>query len=482
MLYLGLKQTVMIKFGLVMLSIVISIGVESQITFQKEFGGVDNDFGLSINTTPDGGYILFGSTSSFGLGQLNMYLVKTDNLGNELWHKTFGESGFNFGVSAKNTSDGGFVIAGGHGGVVNDSLTIIKTDSLGAELWAAYFNGTVGRDVAQSVIESNDNGIVAVGFIDNGLDYDMFIVKTDANGIEQWSHSYIATGNNIGNCVRQTSDNGYVLLGETNGSGNGGKDFYLVRTNQDGDTLWTKTYGGQMDEIGKSIDLTVDGGFILLGYEAFSGGDIILIKVDQFGNELWNYSYGDSGSEEGHSISQTDDNGFIISGRKYNSLTGNDDMYSLKLDEFGSLQWDKTFPNGIISDAYSVQQTDDGGYVMLGSTVDESTFDSNMYLVKMDPNGVVQISEEEQIDIVFSFYPNPAIDYILINTSIDLNQNFSLCIFDSRGSLVKEFDQIQNGETLINIDSWKADLYTYKLSLEESSYQTTGHAFIKINN
>ncbi|HKL02212.1 MAG TPA: hypothetical protein VJ911_01000, partial [Cryomorphaceae bacterium] len=138
--------------------------MSAQITFEKTFGGDENDFGFAVGQTTDGGYILFGQTQSFGNGLQDMYLVKTDEEGNETWSQTYGGLDYEFGISAQQTLDGGYILCGGYSGIGNDSLALIKTDSNGNEIWNNRFSGTASRDVGQFVQQTFDGGFIAVGF------------------------------------------------------------------------------------------------------------------------------------------------------------------------------------------------------------------------------------------------------------------------------------------------------------------------------
>jgi len=280
-----------------LLAIIISttLTVYGQITFQKTYGGADFDFGLSVQQTTDGGYILFGQTHSFGNGSQDMYLVKTDSLGNEQWSQTYGGADLEFGISAQQTTDGGYILCGAYSGIGNDSLALIKTDPSGNEVWNKRYSGSVDRDVGQFVQQTSDGGFIAVGFTGPSFAENIYMVKTDESGNEQWNKVHHSTGREFAEGVRQTSDGGYAVFGETSSTGFGGKDMFLVKTNSIGDTTWTKTYGTSSDEIGRSLYITADNGFILLGYEDSTGGNLYMVKTDESGNEQWSNYYGGSG-------------------------------------------------------------------------------------------------------------------------------------------------------------------------------------------
>jgi hypothetical protein len=436
-----------------------------QITFQKTYGGSSYDFGLSARQTPDGGYILFGQTQSFGNGAQDMYLIKTDELGNELWSQTYGGTDWEFGISAQPTNDGGYILCGGYSGLVTDSLALIKTDSNGNVVWNKRYSGTLDRDVGQFVQQTSDGGFIAVGFTGPSFAENIYMVKTDENGTEQWSKVFESTGREFAVGVKQTSDDGYVIIGETNSTGFGGKDMYLVKTNSVGDTIWTKTFGTASNEIGRAIDITSDNGFIILGYEDFNGGNLYLVKTDDLGNELWSNYYGETGWDMGHSVQQTTDGGYILAGRKESTTNGSNHMYCIKTDNVGGVDWSHTYPRGIMSDAYSVQQTFDGGYILFGSTADTvGGPHTDMYLVKIDGLGLVSIYDYDLPKLNVSVYPNPFSDYTTIELNDSKNREFSMTLVNSQGQVIKSINNINAGQVRIERGNLAGGLYFFQLS------------------
>jgi hypothetical protein len=382
----------------------------SQITFQASYGGTDHDFGHSGQQTSDGGYAFFGQTHSFGNGSQDMYLIKTDLLGNELWSKTYGGQDFEFGISMMQTSDNGYVLCGSYSGLGNDSLAIIKTDNSGNVLWNKRFSGSIDRDVGQTILETTDGGFIAAGFTGPDFAEDIYIVKVDIDGNEEWNQVYPTAGREYAVSIVQNLDGSYVLFGETSTVGNGGADMYLLKITSTGIPIWNKTYGTSMDEKGRSVRKTSDGGYILIGQEYFQGGNIYVVKTDAAGNELWSNYYGDIGWDLGHDIRQTPDGGYIIAGRIENTTNGNHEMYCAKLDALGALTWENTYPQGIISDAVSVGLTNDGGYILVGSTTYSvgSDFDNDLYAVKIDGTGYLTIDDQEIELSSIQISPNPS--------------------------------------------------------------------------
>lgn len=204
------------------LALLVPLAAGAQISFERTYGGSDDDIGHSVTQTDDGGYIVAGYTQSFGAGDWDVYLIKTDVAGDTIWTRAFGGVGSDLGRSVEQTSDGGYIIAG-------------YTYSFGA-----------------------------------GWD-DVYLIKTDAGGGTVGTRTYGSSDYDEGRSVEQTVDGGYIIGGATWSFGSGGNDVYLIKTDSNGDTVWTRTYGAGLNDSGYSIAQTDDGGYIIAG-NTFSFG------------------------------------------------------------------------------------------------------------------------------------------------------------------------------------------------------------------
>jgi hypothetical protein len=255
----------------------------------RTYGGTGDNEGYSVQQTTDGGYIIAGATNSFGAGDYDVYLIKTDGLGDTLWTRTYGGTGDDEGYCVEQTTDGGYIVAGAttsFGAVVED-VYLIKTNASGDTIWTRAFGGR-SDDKGYSVQQTTDGGYIIAGYT-NSLGarwYDVNLIKTNGAGDTLWSSAYGGDGTDEGYSVRQTSDGGYIIAGETNSFGAGGYDAYLIRTNASGATLWIRTYGGDSTDYANSVQQTSDGGYIIAGStNSFGGGgyDVYLIKTDDSG-------------------------------------------------------------------------------------------------------------------------------------------------------------------------------------------------------
>jgi len=354
------------------------------------FGGSEIDGGTNVQATSDGGYILTGYTESFGAGSYDMYLVKTDASGNEIWSQTFGGSDYEISFFVQETSDGGYILVGTVSSGSGD-MYLVKTDVSGNEIWSQTFGGS-SDDRGRSVKETSDGGYILVGYTSSfgAGKSDMYLVKTDASGNEIWGQTFGGGNYDTALSAQETSDGGYILAGSTLSFGAGKSDMYLVKTDASGNEIWSQTFGGSSSDYALSAQETSDGGYILAGStESFGAGslDMYLVKTDASGNEIWGQTFGGSGSDYAYSVQETSDGGYILVGYTSSFGAGTYDMYLVKTDASGNQEWSQTFGGSGSDSAYSVQETSDGGYILTGYTESFGAGKSDMYLVKTDSEG-----------------------------------------------------------------------------------------------
>jgi TolB-like protein len=361
----------------------------AMVSFAKTYGGVDVDWATSVQQTSDGGYILAGTTYSFGAGRYDAFLVKTDAYGNISWAKTYGGLSDDEIHSFSQTSYGGYILAGvtysfGAG------IFLVETSAYGNIIWAKTYGG-LGVYRTTSVQQRSDGGYILAGYGVVGAGYyDAFLVKTDAYGYISWAKTYGGTSGDGAFSLQQTSDGGYILAGYTRSFGAGGSDAFLVKTDANGNVIWAKTYGGTSDDLFYNFLQTSDGGYILAGSTSSfgaGGSDVFLVKTDANGNIIWAKTYGGTSSDGAFSVQQTSDGGYILAGFTYSFGAGGSDVFLIKTDANGNIIWAKTYGGTGGENATSVLQTSDGGYILAGETNSFGAGGGDAFLIKTDENG-----------------------------------------------------------------------------------------------
>ncbi len=385
--------------------------------WNKKIGGNESDWGTSVQQTSDDGFIITGASRSFGADFQDVLLLKTDADGDTLWMKLFGGSGREEGLSVQQTSDSGYVIFANTPsyGAGSWDAWLIRTDVNGDTLWTRTF-GDSAIDLLYDGKHTTDGGFVITGYTESfgARSIDAWLIKTDANGDTLWTKTFGGSKTEKGYSVQQTSDGGYIVAGYTSSYGAGSPDFWLVKTDASGDTLWTKTYGGNDWDICYSVQQTSDGGYIATGSTESFGADnfnVWLVKTDANGDTLWTSIIGGSGEDQGRSVQQTPDDGYIIAGFTESFGNGSREGWLIRTDANGDSLWTIVFGEENWDQFLSVIQTVEGNYIVTGAF--ESVIDpgqTDLWLIRTAPD-ITAVYENQQSAIndfqLRQNYPNP---------------------------------------------------------------------------
>jgi hypothetical protein len=363
--------------------------------FCKAIGGANHDVGKSLIQTSDGGYAIAGGTTSFGAGKddIDIYVVKLDANGNLQWTKTIGGPASEEGNSLIQTSDGGYAITGytTSFGAGEDDVYVVKLDAKGNLQWTKTIGGK-SVEKGSSIIQTSDGGYAIAGYTESfgAGEADVYVVKLDAKGNLQWTKTIGGPKDDRGFSLIQTSDGGYVIAGYTRSFSAGWTDVYVVKLDASGNLQWTKTIGGTEVDGGISLIQTSDGGYAITGTTNSFGtpsGDVYVVKLDANGNLQWIKTIGGTYNDVGRSIIQISDGGYAVAGETKSFGAGEADVYVVKLDAQGNLQWTKTIGGPKDDWGFSLIQTSDGGYAIAGYTNSFGAGEADVYVVKLDKNG-----------------------------------------------------------------------------------------------
>lgn len=414
--------------------------------WSRTFGGTSEDVACSMQQTSDGGYVLAGWTNCFWAGGKDMCLVKTDASGSQQWGRTFGGSFDDVARCVRQTSDGGYVLAG----TTRYERYLVKTDANGNQQWARTFGDGRLEYRACSVQQTNDGGYVLAGARGAyAVPDEIYLLKTDADGNQQWARSY---GDSLGtwaSSVQQTSDGGYALAGSIGTEGRYTSDMYLVKTDGNGNEQWARTFGsGDSTYVAYDMQQTSDGGYVLAGSRTLYGSlsdltyaDVYVVKTDVNGFEQWTCTWHNDSSiiDEASAVRQTCDGGFVLAGHTASFAIPDYDMYLVKVDANGQRQWARTFGGRGGDEAASVLQTSDGGFVLAGYTGSFGAGASDMWLVKTGRDPMLSAPSHLSpfpLALSLSNYPNPFNPSTWITLDVPKAGNVSLKVFDVLGQEV----------------------------------------------
>lgn len=475
------------------------------IQWQKALGGNGGDKATSIQQTSDGGYIMAGgSTSNNGdvtgnHGDTDYWIAKLNALGTIEWQKSLGGTTDDIASSVQQTSDGGYIIAGetysSDGDVtgyhLNGDYWIVKLDSSGNLQWQKTLGGTE-YDVANSVKQTSDGGYIVAGetsssdgdVIGNHGNSDAWIVKLDTSGNIQWQKTLGGSSYDRANAIQQTSDEGYIIAGaaaSTDGDitvNHGIEDFWIVKLDASGILQWQKSLTGNLADSAESIQQTSDGGYIVAGGSnsinsefpvTFGISNYCVAKLNANGSTVWQKYFGGSNNDYAYSTQQTSDGGYIVAGAAVSSngnvtgSHGSSEYWIIKLDASGDQQWQKALGGSSFEEAYAIQQTADGGYILAGSAastdgdITGNHGNADAWIVKLS-SGQLSTAEHNLINNP-ELYPNPAKDFVNLD---HLPQGSIVEIFDLSGKVI--FNKKDNtGNIRINTSSFTNGVYIIKV-------------------
>ena len=379
----------------------------------RAYGGTEADMVESFIQTSDGAYLVAGYTISYTLSS-DFYLVKFDSQGQTIFENYYEGNGVENALSVFESDDGGYIFSGyTHIDAFDDEdIYLGKTDSEGTLLWSQVYGQPDSDEFGQSVLETVDHDIVIAGYVihHNPTDKNVLLMKTDATGVPIWSYEFGSSGEDVGLSVISTLDGGYVISGSTTSYGNGSGDIYLIKTNSDGGLCWYRTYGFSNWEEGLCVIETSDGGFAIVGRTNSVGNgwwDVYLVKTDSTGDLEWWRTYGGEDWDGGRSVVEVKDGGFLIGGYTFSYGPGAVCFYLIRTDAQGNEIWSEAIGGPSADWGHKAMYGHDGYIYFAGDSWSYGHGSVDVYVVKLEGHPTATAGHD---------IPNPG--------SIELKQNF----------------------------------------------------------
>ena len=495
-----------------LLSIFTIQAQDPNIQWQKTIGGSGTELLWSILETTDGGFFIGGTSDSNISGEKtedsrggqDYWVVKLDNNGNILWQKTYGGSADDFLVSARETSEGGFIIGGSSKSDISGDKTensrgeedywILKLDPNGNIEWQKTLGGNK-FDILGSLVISNDGGYLLAGHSHSPISgertvarqgfSDAWVLKLDSSGAIVWQNSY-----NIENAVSvygldKTNDGGFIISSNLDISGNPLDPFWILKIDASGNQVWDRVISGDKIDLYPKIKSTTDGGYIVSGgsnsdavgdktEDAISGSfDYWVLKLDGNGNIIWQNTIGGADQENIHSIFESSDGGYFLSGNSSSNISGDktenalgaSDFWFVKLNDVGIIEWQNTIGGAGSESGGNSIQTSDGDFLTVGYSnsnisgdkTENSRGGSDYWIIKHDSTLGIQ---ENSFASAITIYPNPVKNTLQIKTQDKTIDQIN--IYNVLGSRIRQLD-IDNVSPNIDVSNLASGVYYIQL-------------------
>ncbi|MCC7502964.1 MAG: T9SS type A sorting domain-containing protein [Flavobacteriales bacterium] len=486
----------------------VAAQVAPDTDWQRSYGGSGNEGAVAVRETTDGGFVFGGHTDSNdgdvsgNHGGLDAWVGSTDAGGALLWKRAIGGTGDDEVRDSQRCADGGSIhvgytfsddgdISGNHGSA---DVFVIRLDSLGNVLWARPYGGT-GFDEGRSVVATADGGFVVAGFttsddgdvsgLQGGIDYWLF--KLDDAGTLLWQRTLGGTGSEFARAVQPAGNDGFIVAGYSDSNdgdvtGNhGNNDMWVVRVDANGAPLWQTSLGGTVGDGANALATTADGGFIVAGSAYSDNGDVVgnhgtgdawVVKLDSLGGQIWQISLGGTNTEEALSAVESVDGGILLActtGSNDGDVTGFqgvNDYWLVKLDSDGGLLWQKSYGGTNTEQANCLEETADGGIILAGASNSvDGDLTSNaglidVWLVRLKG---LSTGTTDAMEARLAVSPNPSNGVVTIS---GMNSPGTLLVTDALGRIVHS-ERVTVPNHRMDLEAFSTGVYQLTLRTAE---------------
>jgi len=465
----------------------ISYNSFSQISFEKVFPGPNDEGAGFVLQTSDTGYIMILDISQTGQFGAWYSLLKTDSFGNEMWLNGTGNLIYAHANNLKSTLDSGYIIVGGGSNDISSSnydVFLLKTDSLGQQQWIKTYDSLMSNitifgshEEGFDVIQTRDGGYLVTGTAGDAVAPELILLKVDSIGNILWLEKDTGIARAYGASIVEAENGNYLAFGSTSITGPD-RLMYLLKTDSIGQKIWSRTYPWIYGDytFGNVVKVNENGEYLLFGSGEYFGhqtGDMLFISTDTAGNVIWEKEYRKYDFATGSGFDITTDGGYVLIGNSTDTSNNDIDIYLVKTDSLGNMMFDTTFGgNNSMEFGISVKQTLDKGYILSGSK------DSDAYLLKTDSaaNIILETSEirgNEEIEI--NIFPNPIIS-VGFNILFHVNGHSTaqIILYDYMGKEILYFKNESQASGIYNkyipTESLLSGLYLLRVTINEKIF------------
>jgi hypothetical protein len=366
-------------------------------SWARAYGGRYSDVAWTVQQSLDGGVIAGGYTWSFGAGDCDFWLLKLAPDGTIEWQKTYGGVAEDYADLVYPTSDGGYLLIGNTNtyGAGRTDLWLLKLRADGSVIWEKAYGGREWDD-GVAIQETQDGGYIVAGDTSSfgAGSMDVWVLKLRSDGSIEWQRAYGGPGQDTSSAdpIHQTTDGGYIICGRTQSFGAGDDDVWVFKLDAQGAIQWQRTYGGRGHDESHAIRQTSDGGFAVAAFtDSFGAGDydVWVLKLDSVGGVDWQKAIGGENRETCWSVYHTTDGGCVVCGDTRSFGAGSDDLWALKFAPDGALQWQKTYGGTARDWGESIRQASDGGYIAAGATQSFGAGQNDLWVLRLDASGSI---------------------------------------------------------------------------------------------
>ncbi len=489
------KRADLLRAALSLVAVVMVCTSSAAQGWEIYFGGNSEDFGHSIIQAKNHDYMIAGFSESFAAdgsandGDMDVYVIRADVDGRETWQKVYDEGFIEHGYSIIETDDNAFLIVGDIINVpqnIESNVYLLKINDKGDLLWSKQFGGPANDTGWRIIPSENDGGYLIVGrtaSLGNGED-DVYLIKVDDAGNEEWSNTYGTADDDFGRGIVETPD-GYLITGKAFNSTNNSPDLYLLKVDFDGNEVWSKFFGTTGFDEGQDIVAMNDGNFAVVGN---SGQNVYLLKVAPNGDEIWSTTFGGNETTEAYDLLIAENGDIVLGGASdVGAGDGNIDAFLSRYTSDGNLVWDRFIGRSNFLDwAQSLTQTSDKGFAVAGFNAQFVTLFNDVTLIKTNSNGNLytnllkgQIFSDDNENCGFDLGELGLNEWIIKAESPDKT------FFGTSDTLGNYEITIDTGEYTVSVytknEYWESCVAAYNVSLDEK-YDTLIRNFPILKN